>query len=66
MIPRSFENHPMTGTPAPKTFFVKDPFTEEVQGPMDVKALRQWFEQGGVEDWGVSNRAMVPGLKPKT
>ncbi len=50
----------MTGTPAPKTFFVRDPFTEEVQGPMDVKALRLWFEQGGVEDWGVSKSRSGP------
>lgn len=45
---------PMAENPDQQTFFIQDPFTEEVEGPLTPQQLKQWFAQGSVEDWGVS------------
>jgi hypothetical protein len=44
----------MSENPKLPTFFIRDPFTEEVKGPLTVQQLKQWFAQGAVGDWGVS------------
>jgi hypothetical protein len=55
-----------------QVFFVQDPFTEEVKGPLSVAELKKWFAKGGVEGWSVSKSpngpwtlaAQVKGLTP--
>ena len=42
------------------SFFMKDPFTEEVQGPLTVEQLRRWYAQGGFEDWLISKSSDGP------
>jgi hypothetical protein len=42
------------------SFFIQDPFTEEVQGPMSVQDLKQWYAKGAVEGWGVSKSPNGP------
>ncbi len=51
---------PMAEQTKQQTFFIKDPFTEEVKGPLSVAELKQWFAGGGVEAWGVSKSANGP------
>jgi hypothetical protein len=54
------------------SFFIQDPFTEEVQGPLSVQDLKAWCANGGCDDWGVSKSptgpwtpvAKVKGLMP--
>ena len=50
----------MGDRPKQPTFFVQDPFTEEVNGPLDAQQLKQWFAQGAVGDWGVSKSPSGP------
>ena len=62
----------MASTPRQQNFFIQDPFTEDVKGPLDAQQLKQWFAQGAVGDWGVSKSqngpwtpaAQVKGLAP--
>jgi hypothetical protein len=44
----------MVGNQKPSGFFIQDPFTEEVKGPLTAQQLRNWFAQGQVGNWGVS------------
>lgn len=44
----------MGDIPKQPMFFIQDPFTGEVKGPLTTQQLRNWFAQGQVEDWGVS------------
>lgn len=50
----------MSEKPKQTSFFIQDPFTEEVQGPLSVQELKQWFAQGSVCDWGVSKSPNGP------
>lgn len=50
----------MSDKPKQATFFVQDPFTEDVQGPLTVPELKQWFAQGSVGEWGVSKSPEGP------
>ena len=62
----------MASTPRQQKFFIQDPFTEDVKGPLDAQQLKQWFAQGAVGEWGVSKSqngpwtpaAQVKGLAP--
>ena len=62
----------MTEKAQPQGYFVQDPFTDEVKGPLSVVDLKRWFAKGGVEGWGVSKSpngpwtlaAQVKGLPP--
>ena len=62
----------MTEKAQQQAFFVQDPFTEEVKGPLSVSELKQWFAKGGVEGWSVSKSpngpwtlaSQVKGLTP--
>lgn len=55
-------------------FFIQDPFTETVKGPVTAEDLRKLFAQGGHETWGVSKSrngpwtplAKVRGIAPTT
>lgn len=46
-------------SPAP-SFFVKDPFTEEIQGPFNLQQLRAWYAEGGVESWMIAKSSAGP------
>ena len=50
----------MTDKPKQASFFIQDPFTEELQGPMSVQDLKQWYAKGAVEGWGVSKSPNGP------
>lgn len=50
----------MGDIPKQPMFFIQDPFTEEVKGPLTAQQLKQWFTQGSVGDWGVSKSAAGP------
>lgn len=41
-------------------FFIQDPFTEAVKGPVTADDLRKLFAQGGYETWGVSKSRNGP------
>lgn len=50
----------MTEKPTQQEFFVQDPFTEEVKGPLSASDLKQWFSKGGFDAWGVSKSPNGP------
>lgn|GEM_PF-5993318 len=50
----------MTEKTTPQGFFVQDPFTEEVEGPLSSTELKLWYAKGGVEEWGVSRSPKGP------
>ncbi len=50
----------MSEKPKQASFFIQDPFTEEVQGPLSVQELKEWFSKGAVEGWGVSKSPNGP------
>jgi len=43
-----------------RSFFIQDPFTEEVQGPLDTQQLKRWYATGGLGEWGVSQSPNGP------
>jgi hypothetical protein len=62
----------MGDIPKQSMFFIQDPYTEEVKGPLTAQQLKQWFAQGSFQEWGVSKSsegpwtpaAQVKGLAP--
>ena len=50
----------MSEKPKPQMFYVQDPFTEEVQGPLSASDLKQRFSGGGLDEWGVSKSTTGP------
>jgi hypothetical protein len=56
----------MADKPKQAEFFIQDPFTEQVKGPLSVQQLKQWFAKGGVEEWGVSKSPNGPWTPART
>ena len=50
----------MSEKPTPQMFYVQDPFTEEVHGPLSASDLKQRFSRGGLNAWGVSKSTTGP------
>ena len=50
----------MSDKPKSQMFYVQDPFTEDVRGPLSASDLRQWFSTGGLDDWGVAKSPTGP------
>ena len=50
----------MSEKPKPQVFYVQDPFTEEVHGPLSASDLKQRFFGGLLDGWGVSKSTTGP------
>jgi len=50
----------MGETPKPPTFFIQDPLTQKVEGPLTVQQLKQWYSGGSVGLWGVAKTPNGP------
>jgi hypothetical protein len=52
----------MGEAPKQSMFFIRDPETAEVKGPLTVQQLRQWYSRGVFQVWGVSKSPKGPWI----
>lgn len=50
----------MGETSKPPTFFIQNPLTKKIEGPLTVQQLKQWYSRGSVGGWRVAKTPNGP------